>query len=129
PVVEMAFADLDHRGARCGRLRQAVEQPAAIGAPRRAPCPGHDADDGTPQGRLHDAGGTSDGVSSGCRRRNAATSSASPATAVITPTPETAPRTNGFARSDASPAVPAKTLRSQNADHGATTRMRPASRK
>jgi hypothetical protein len=50
--------------------------------------------------------------------------------AVSAPTPDTPPRTNGLDKSGASGGrIEPNTLRSQKADHGATIRMRPASRK
>ena len=49
--------------------------------------------------------------------------------AVMKPMPDTAPRRIGLDRICASVWVWAKALRSQNADHGATMRINPASRK
>ena len=57
-------------------------------------------------------------------------SSARPASAVITPTPVTPPRAYGLFRNASSAGrASANRLCSHTADHGATTRMNPASRK
>ena len=64
------------------------------------------------------------------RVRIADTSSESPAITVMTPMPLTAPRIHGLLMSASSAACEVTNrLWSQNADHGATTRMNPASRK
>jgi predicted NAD/FAD-dependent oxidoreductase len=49
---------------------------------------------------------------------------------VMAPTPDTAPRANGLAKSGAiAGRIAGNRLRSQKLDHGATRRMSPASRK
>jgi hypothetical protein len=66
----------------------------------------------------------------GRRAATAAASSMTPAIAVMAPMPETAPRTNGLPINGASTGrACAIVLRDHKADHGATIRIRPASRK
>jgi hypothetical protein len=49
---------------------------------------------------------------------------------VMTPMPDTAPRANGLAKTSSSAGMASmKRLRSQKPDQGATTRIKPASRK
>ena len=64
------------------------------------------------------------------RDAKAAPRSATPASRVTTPTPDTAPRAYGLdAMASIVGSAEVKKLRSQNADHGATIRISPASRK
>ena len=134
PVVETGFADLndvDARRARRDRRAGAGCRSWQATTRRRSvtrQMSGRDSPaviDGTASvGR--------DGTSGVSRRdANAAPSSATPASSVTSPSPDTAPRAYGLAaRSCEQRAAPRpKELRSQNADQGATIRINPASRK
>jgi hypothetical protein len=92
-----------------------------------------ETDDGMtecPHQRLEGSVGPCGAVEALRLEANAPPSSARPARTVTSPTPETAPRAYGLAtRYSMTGAAFAKKLRSQKADHGATTRINPASRK
>src|SRR5690349_5238189 len=120
-IVEVTLADLDGGDALLCGPRRALDE--IVERPSEAHAIGDEVGDD----------GHAGGVVSPPRRdrdANSDPSSASPASAVITPTPLTPPRAYGLCSTCSRRGrVSTNRLRSQIADHGATARMNPASRK
>src|SRR5262245_12391620 len=131
-IGQVALAHLDDVHAAAGGGRGAIDQrvrrqpePAAIGDEMLDQCQG--VCSGLPRAS---SSVSAPGLRRLMRERTSEPSSASPASAVMMPTPVTAPRAYGLITIAWSSGLDAaKRLCSQNGTHGATMRMNPASRK